>query len=703
MRNYFIFFFLTSYLLMNAQTTNISGVINQYSKVVAVDRCKNQVTVQDITPFNIGDTVLIIQMAGVSINNNNTSFYGNVDNYNSCGNYELAHINTISGNIITFKNVLSRSYEANGSVQLIKVDIYNNAVINAPLTCQPWNGSTGGVTVVKANNKITIASTIDVSGKGFRGADTLSDDCYNGGFGGSGSYSCNRYSLCGAKKGEGICTPDTSDYYGKGAMANGGGGGNDHNSGGGGGSNYGAGGLGGDRLNASVIACPGGNPGIGGRALQYDNVNNKIYMGGGGGAGEGNNHLNTTGANGGGIVILLANEIEANNVSILAKGDTVYGIAAGDAAGGGGGGGAVILKANTFTTTSLTINVDGGKGGNVNNGFDPAANRCMGPGGGGGGGAVWFSSPSIPTGVTISALGGATGITSWAGAHPSCALSSNGGRNGDIGGTLTNLTTYESNTLYIPHLFSACCDTFICIGQPVILNSNQAGNAGLSVLWSTGETSSSIIVSPNTTTEYIVTGLDGLNCSILDTITITVDPLNLGIYAAPSDSVSEGTLVTLNAILTTLDTLTWYPSTDLSDINSLNPTFTATNSITYCAYVHSLTGCSDTDCLNIYVIQQPDSVLPFHIAFPSAFTPNNDGNNDIYKVIYNGDYDNIDFTIFNRWGEIVFVTNDLTQGWNGKYKDADQSIGTFVYYLTLKDSANKLEQKNYTGSITLIR
>jgi hypothetical protein len=73
---------------------------------------------------------------------------------------------------------------------------------------------------------------------------------------------------------------------------------------GGGGSNYGAGGLGGDRINASSFSCPGGNPGIGGRALQYDIVNNRIYMGGGGGgAGDGNNFLNTTGANGGGIVI----------------------------------------------------------------------------------------------------------------------------------------------------------------------------------------------------------------------------------------------------------------------------------------------------------------------------------------------------------------------------------------------------------------
>lgn len=302
MKKNLLYIFTIWSFISQAQTTNISGIINQYSKVTAIDKCQNQITVQDITPFAVGDTVLIIQMSGTSINNNNTSFYGNVDNYNSCGNYEFAHIGSIVGSTITFTNVLERSYEVNGLVQLISVPTYVNANINGLLTCQPWNGATGGVTVVKAQKRITLNSDIDVTGRGFRGADTISDDCFNFGFGGSSDYRCSEFGACGARKGEGICTPDTSDYYGKGAMADGGGGGNDHNCGGGGGSNYGAGGLGGDRINASSFSCPGGNPGIGGRALQYDIVNNRIYMGGGG-AGDGNNFLNTTGANGGGIVI----------------------------------------------------------------------------------------------------------------------------------------------------------------------------------------------------------------------------------------------------------------------------------------------------------------------------------------------------------------------------------------------------------------
>lgn len=695
-------FFLGS-LHTIAQTTNIGGIINQYSKVTSIDKCKNEVTVDDTGPFAVGDTVLIIQMSGANINTSNTSFYGNIDFYNGSGNYELAHIAAISGSVITFKNVLLRNYEANGAVQLVTVPTYVNANITSLLTCQPWNGSTGGVCIARAINKITISNTIDVSGKGFRGADTLSDDCFNSGFGGSSDYRCNRYTFCGARKGEGISAADTNNIYGKGPMANGGGGGNDHNSGGGGGGNYGAGGLGGDRINASMFSCPGGNPGIGGRALQYDIVNNKIFLGGGGGAGDGNNYVNTKGGNGGGIVILYANEIEANNVSILSKGDTVRGVAAGDAAGGGGAGGTVVLRANTFSTTNLNINVDGGKGGNVNNGFDPAANRCMGPGGGGGGGAVWFSSVSTPVGCNVSALGGATGITSWPGAHVSCALLSNGGRDGDVGGVLNDLVSYEGTQLYAPHLFSVCCDTTICRGDQVILSASQSGTTPISYFWNTGETSSSILVSPFNTYTYICTGTDALGCIISDSAIITVNAINLGVYAAPSDTVLEGTLVTLNAIIGSRDTILWTPSTGLSNINSLNPTFTADSSIIYCAYGETASGCRDTDCVSIYVIQVPDTIIPENIAFPDAFTPNGDGNNDFYQVIYRGSYDIQEFSIFNRWGEVVYSSSDLNQGWNGKFMNQDQSIGTYVYYLLLKDSQGTLTPKKYTGTITLIR
>ncbi len=394
--------------------------------------------------------------------------------------------------------------------------------------------------------------------------------------------------------------------------------------------------------------------------------------------------------------------MEAVNRNIFAKGDTVRNTAAGDGAGGGGGGGTVIIKANTYFTNNLNINVSGGKGGNVNNGFDPAANRCMGPGGGGGG-AVWYSVPTSPVGINFTALGGATGITSWAGAHPSCALLSNGGRDGDIGGSLYDLSLVEGSRLYIPHTFSVCCDTTICKGESVLLTSTHTGTAPLSISWNSGDNTSSINVTPVNTTNFITTATDGIGCTITDNANIIVESLNLGVYAAPSDTILEGTLVTLNAILSTIDTITWTPSTSLSNINSNNPTFTATDNITYCAYGETSNGCKDTDCVTIVVIPKIDTLQPFNIAIPNAFTPNSDGKNDELTIFYTGNHTEKEFIIFNRWGELVYSTNDLTKGWNGKFKDAEQPLGTYVYYLTLKNASDNPPDKKYTGSITLIR
>lgn len=687
-------------ITMFSQTVYLGGIVNQYARVDFYDRCKNQVIVNDVNPFAVGDTVLVIQMAGADINNTNTSFYGSVNSYNNSGNFEYAEIGSISGSVITFKNVLTRFYNHEGKMQLVTVPYHTNIEVTALISCPAWNGSTGGVIALKAQNKLSLLANINADGKGFRGADTLSDDCFNGGFGGSSDYRCNLSTLCGALKGEGIYIPDTNNMYGRGPNANGGGGGNDHNSGGGGGSNYGAGGLGGDRINASMFSCPGGNPGIGGRALLYDPTNNKIFLGGGGGAGEGNNHVNTKGANGGGIIILDANEIEANSIQISANGDTVFGVASGDGAGGGGAGGVVLLRASTYTTSSLQINVNGGKGGNVNNGFDPAANRCMGPGGGGGGGAVWYSSATVPSGITVSALGGITGITSWPGAHPSCVFSSNGGRDGEIGGELFNAFIPQSATAYIPHTFSICCDTTICKGQTAIVQSNQSGTPPLSVSWNTGQTSTSISITPPSSLAIIGTGTDVLGCEIKDTVQIQISSLNLGVYAAPADTVYEGSTVRLNAVLPGTETITWIPSTGLSSTTSRNPQFTATDTITYCVYGQTAFGCSDTDCVTIFII--PDSTIEEYIAFPDAFTPNADGKNDLYNVFYTGNADEFTWIIFNRWGQIVNQENTLNNPWNGQFEGKAQEIGTYVYMLETHNSRTH-ERKKYTGSFLLLR
>lgn len=85
---------------------------------------------------------------------------------------------------------------------------------------------------------------------------------------------------------------------------------------------------------------------------------------------------------------------------------------------------------------------------------------------------------------------------------------------------------------------------------------------------------------------------------------------------------------------------------------------------------------------------------------PSAFTPNNDGSNEIFKI-YGSAISTVDFRVYDRWGEMVFYTNDLSDGWDGTYHGMKSSTDVYVYVAKIK----MLSGKKYIlkGDVTLIR
>ena len=96
----------------------------------------------------------------------------------------------------------------------------------------------------------------------------------------------------------------------------------------------------------------------------------------------------------------------------------------------------------------------------------------------------------------------------------------------------------------------------------------------------------------------------------------------------------------------------------------------------------------------ITVIKEPNL---FH---PSSFTPNNDGLNDIFKVF--GQFTaQVEFKIFNRWGELLFITDDLDKGWDGTYKSNAMPEGTYVFRAYLTDQAGRTSERS--GTILLLR
>ncbi len=103
-------------------------------------------------------------------------------------------------------------------------------------------------------------------------------------------------------------------------------------------------------------------------------------------------------------------------------------------------------------------------------------------------------------------------------------------------------------------------------------------------------------------------------------------------------------------------------------------------------------GCLDTATQIVHIYLPP--------LVPSAFSPNGDNNND-FLFVYGGPFDDLEFKIYNNWGEVIFETNDASIGWDGTFKDKEQPIGVYVW--TVRATTNDGAQHELSGDTSLIR
>jgi gliding motility-associated-like protein len=106
-------------------------------------------------------------------------------------------------------------------------------------------------------------------------------------------------------------------------------------------------------------------------------------------------------------------------------------------------------------------------------------------------------------------------------------------------------------------------------------------------------------------------------------------------------------------------------------------------------------GCKGVDEVNVKVYKGPE------IYVPTAFTPNNDGLNDILKAIPVGIKEFRYFVVYNRWGQRVFYTNDANKGWDGKLSGTEQGNDSFIWMAEgVDDGGNKVVRK---GTVVIVR
>ncbi|MFY0600080.1 MAG: VCBS domain-containing protein, partial [Cyclobacteriaceae bacterium] len=413
--------FLFCQFSLHAQT--ISGTVNEYAAVSNSSGSVVTVTnAGDIAGWTSGDKILLIQIKGTVIDETNTSAYGDILSFDGAGNYEFNTISSVSGNLITLDVPTCKTYLYDiHPVQVIRVPVYTDVTVNGDITGQAWNGTTGGVIALEVSGTLTLSANIDASGIGFRGGDESSSSTAAT----VDLYVCDIADGRGGIKGEGII--EIPDAACRGKLANGGGGGNDHNSGGGGGGNYGTGGLGGDGWPTET-----GEGGVGGISLieYYTEGLPRLFLGGGGGGGHQNNGATAPGSDGGGIIFLTAGTLNVTSTyTITAASPDATDIAINDGAGGGGAGGSILLNIDNYTNpANLSIDASGGDGASLTT----AAGH--GPGGGGGGGFI-FSNITLPGGITTDLTGGQPGIFTSTGTDPTSGTSRNAAA-GDPGSIL---------------------------------------------------------------------------------------------------------------------------------------------------------------------------------------------------------------------------------------------------------------------------
>jgi gliding motility-associated-like protein len=224
-------------------------------------------------------------------------------------------------------------------------------------------------------------------------------------------------------------------------------------------------------------------------------------------------------------------------------------------------------------------------------------------------------------------------------------------------------------------------DRYICPGQTVVLDARYGDNS--TYLWSTGATTSSVEVADPGKVSVTVTSAYG--CVASDEVVLTAYFLPV-VWLGPDTVLCTETPMLLSPQARYADRLTW------SD-GSTGQSLLVRQEGLYFVRAENVCGVtSDT-----VFIQE----IACDIWFPEAFTPNGDGRNDLFRALGNiHSLDAFSLSIFNRWGERVYYSDDATMGWDGNHKGVESQQGTYMYLLEYATKGARYRKK---GDVQLIR
>jgi gliding motility-associated-like protein len=223
--------------------------------------------------------------------------------------------------------------------------------------------------------------------------------------------------------------------------------------------------------------------------------------------------------------------------------------------------------------------------------------------------------------------------------------------------------------------------------------SATGGRQPYSFVWSTGSIGAALLAVPSGT--YRVSVTDSGGCRRDTFATVTQPPaISMSI---PDVHIGYGDDTILTPIITPADNYIyqWYPTDRLSCSDCVQPTTTPYKDTTYTLYIQNFAGCRDSASVRVTI----DKTKRYYV--PNAFTPNGDQLNPNYLIFAKGSIKFFMLQVFDVWGEKVYQSNDIAEGWDGTYKGADMPSGNYVYLLTMIYPDGDVV--NRKGGITLIR
>lgn len=279
-------------------------------------------------------------------------------------------------------------------------------------------------------------------------------------------------------------------------------------------------------------------------------------------------------------------------------------------------------------------------------------------------------------------------------------------------GTSPNATNLSAGTYTVTVTDGAGCSnsTTVTITQPTAITASvstttatcgvadgsatvtaSGGTGALTYVWTGGP--STATYSGITSGSYTVTVTDGNGCSQSATGLVgSVGGPNAN--AGADVTITSGSSTTLTGSGPAGSTFSWSPSSSLSCSTCSDPVASPTQTTIYYLTV-TQNGCTGVDTVIVYV-----DIVCGDLFVPQAFSPNGDGHNDVLYV-YGACLTDLDFAIYDRWGERVFETTDQSIGWDGTYKNKLLDAAVFVYYL--KGTTQNGEKLDIHGNITLVK